>query len=118
MVGLNCGTPSLIAWPLLAAGLDWSVGIEDERAFRAMRELAGEGVASGETGAAALAGLEALVEWADTAARRRETGLEETTTVLVLCTEGATDPALYRTIVGRDAADVAGSATVGGHGAL
>ena len=118
MVGLNCGTPSLIAWPLLAAGLDWSVTVEDERAYRAMRELANEGVGSGETGAAALAGLEGLSEWAETPARRRDVGLDEEATALVLCTEGATDPAHYRVVVGRDAADVATSATVLRDGAL
>ena len=93
MVGLNCGTPSLVAWPLLAAGLDWCVAVEDERAASAMRLLAAEGVVAGETGAAALAGLDALAG--------AGVGLTPDATVLVVCTEGATDPANYTRIVGR-----------------
>jgi diaminopropionate ammonia-lyase len=100
MVGLNCGTPSLTAWPLLAAGLDWCVSVDDDRAAHAMRLLAAEGVVSGETGAAALAGLVALADWADTSARRLETGLTPSATALVLCTEGATDPQSYQALVG------------------
>ena len=61
MAGLNCGTPSPVAFPTLAAGLDWCVAVEDSFAEEAMRTLAGCGVVSGETGAAALAGLEAVM---------------------------------------------------------
>jgi diaminopropionate ammonia-lyase len=59
-----------------------------------MRDLADIGVVAGETGAAGLAGLRAAVAAPalDLQARR----------VLVLCTEGATDPAAYRRIVGRE----------------
>ena len=103
MVGLNCGTPSLVAWPLISAGLDWCVTVEDRRAADAMRWLADEGIVSGETGAAALAGLGVLGELGGAA-----TSLGPDSTVLVLSTEGATDEAHYRELVGRDAADVAG----------
>jgi diaminopropionate ammonia-lyase len=99
MVGLNCGTPSLTAWPLLAAGLDWCVSVDDGRAADAMRLLAADGVVSGETGAAALAGLLALADWSGTQSLRHETGLTESATALVLCTEGATDPDNYRAVV-------------------
>ena len=100
MVGLNCGTPSLVAWPLMRAGLDWCVTVEDERAAEAMRWLAAEGIVSGETGAAAAAGLGAFIE-------SGLAGLGPGSTVLVLSTEGATDEAHYRDIVGREASDVA-----------
>jgi diaminopropionate ammonia-lyase len=56
---------------------------------------------SGETGAAALAGLLALADWSDTQGLRLETGLTESATALVLCTEGATDPDNYRAVVGK-----------------
>ena len=59
MAGLNCGTPSLVAWPLLRSGLDAVVAVADERARQAMRDLAAAGIVAGETGAASLAGLEA-----------------------------------------------------------
>jgi diaminopropionate ammonia-lyase len=94
MAGLNCGTVSIVAWPAVASGTDVFVAIDDPAAERAMRDLAGLGVVAGETGAASLAGLRALVEAdaADVRGRR----------VLVLCTEGATDPENYRRIVGRE----------------
>jgi diaminopropionate ammonia-lyase len=96
MAGLNCGTPSPIAFPTLLAGLDGVVAIDDSYAEEAMRALARSGIVAGETGAAALAGLEALLERPD----RKDLGLDRDATVLLLVTEGATDPASYRRIVG------------------
>ncbi len=55
MAGLNCGTPSLVAWPLLMTGLDAVVAVADGRARQAMRDLAAVGVVAGETGAAYMA---------------------------------------------------------------
>lgn len=95
MVGLNCGTPSPVAFPTLKAGLDWCVAVEDSYAEAAMRTLAECGITSGETGAAALAGLEAVM------ASSKPLELGKDTTVLVISTEGATDPAAYERIVGR-----------------
>jgi diaminopropionate ammonia-lyase len=112
MVGLNCGTPSPLAWPLVSRGVDWFVSIDDEWARQAMRALAGAGVVAGETGAAALGGFTAFATGPDCASRRRAIGLDGTTTVLILCTEGATDPVGYRHIVGRDADSVGRVMTV------
>ncbi len=98
MVGLNCGRPSMVAWPRLASGIDWFVSVDDDAARQAMRDLAGSSVVAGETGAAALAGLEALLADADTSAAIPD--LSEKT-VLVIVTEGATDPAAYQSIVGK-----------------
>lgn len=95
MVGLNCGTPSPVAFPTLKAGLDWCVAVEDRYAEQAMRALADSRIVSGETGAAALAGLEAVI------ASSKPLGLDESTTVLLISTEGATDPEAYERIVGR-----------------
>jgi diaminopropionate ammonia-lyase len=94
MAGLNCGMVSIIAWPAVYAGADAFVAIDDAAAEDAMRDLAAIGVVAGETGAAALGGLRAVVAAGtpDLAGRR----------VLVLCTEGATDPAAYRRIVARE----------------
>lgn len=98
MTGLNCGTPSPLAFPTLRAGMDAVVAVEDRYAEEAMRTLAAVGVVAGETGAAALAGLEALAEMP---AARESLGLDASATVLVLCTEGATDPESYARVVGR-----------------
>jgi diaminopropionate ammonia-lyase len=98
MTGLNCGTVSSIAWPVLAAGVDAFVAVEDEQAERAVRDLAAVGVVAGETGAAGLAGLRSIVEL-DPPGRPDLSGRS----ALVLCTEGATDPAGYARIVGGSA---------------
>jgi diaminopropionate ammonia-lyase len=63
-----------------------------------MRRLAACGIVSGETGAAALAGLESVLS---VPGARAETGLDRSATVLLLSTEGATDPESYERIVGR-----------------
>jgi diaminopropionate ammonia-lyase len=103
MAGLNCGTPSLIAWPLLAAGLDAVVAIDDERARQAMRELAASGLVAGETGAAGLGGLLALLGSDRLGGVRGQLGIGPATRVLVFCTEGATDPAAYARIIANTA---------------
>jgi len=100
MAGLNCGTPSRVAWPLLRAGVSVAVSIADDAACWAMRRLARAGIEVGETGAAALGGLAALVASGDEVAKRRA-GLGPSANVLVLATEGPTDPARYEEIVGR-----------------
>ncbi len=100
MAGLNCGTPSLVAWPLVSRGIDVFCAIDDERARWSMRELARVGIVAGETGAAGLGGLAEVVSNPAAAAARVALGLGPATRVLLLCTEGATDPAAYQEIVG------------------
>lgn len=97
MIGLNCGMPSPIAWPKVALGVDWFVAIDDETARTAMRDLTGADVITGETGAASLAGLRALL--ADTAAAAQLPEMSNKT-ALVIATEGPTDPGAYERIVG------------------
>ena len=93
MAGLNCATPSLIAWPLVSQGLDVYVSVRDDRVPQAMRLLAGDGLVAGETGAAGLAGMLRLAEEADPV-------WDPGACVLLLVTEGATDPENYARIVG------------------
>ena len=95
MAGLNCGTPSEVAWPSVATGVDVFVAVGDAAAEQAMRDFDSLGIEAGETGAAGLAGLRALIEGSgtgDSPAAGRST--------LVICTEGATDPVAYERIVG------------------
>ena len=92
MAGLNCGTVSPVAWPVVSSGVDVFVAVDDPAAEQAMRDLATVGIVAGETGAAALAGLRVVA-----AAMPDEMGGQR---ALVLCTEGATDPGAYRRIVG------------------
>jgi diaminopropionate ammonia-lyase len=93
MAGISCGTPSAAAWPIVSRGVDWVVTIDDDQAREAMRALAARGIVSGETGAAALGGLLEFVE--------STSELGPDASVLVISTEGATDPGAYGEIVGR-----------------
>jgi diaminopropionate ammonia-lyase len=101
MAGLNCGTPSSAAWPLLRDGVDAFVAVEDEQARAAVRLLADEGVVAGESGAASLAGLRELLEGDSSGAVREHLGLGPGARVLLLVTEGATDPEAWSRITGR-----------------
>jgi diaminopropionate ammonia-lyase len=101
MAGLNCGTPSPIAWPLVSHGIDVFVTAPDDRAREAMRLLAEAGIVSGESGAAGLAGLLELGADPDAGPALDVLGLVADTRLLILSTEGATDPVAYVDIVGR-----------------
>ncbi len=101
MAGLCCGVPSLVAWPVISKGIDVFVAINDAWARVAMRELATAGVVSGETGAAGLAGLLALLSGSsDREQYRHLLRLTPASRVVVISTEGATDPEAYQQIVG------------------
>jgi diaminopropionate ammonia-lyase len=57
MAGLNCGLPAAIAFDALRLGVDAYVTVEDGDARAARADLERAGIASGESGAAGLAGL-------------------------------------------------------------
>ncbi len=78
---------------LVESGADLVVAVPDSAARAAMRDLAAAGVVAGESGAAGLAGMTALA-----AAGTGRPGPGDR--VLLIVTEGATDPAAYREIVG------------------
>jgi len=95
MAGLNCGMGSPIAWPRVSTGFDRFLAIGDRDALAGMRELAGRGIVSGETGASGLGGLMGV------GADALHLGPDDT--VLIMSTEGATDPDFYSEAVGRTA---------------
>ncbi|WP_433514791.1 diaminopropionate ammonia-lyase [Nonomuraea sp. CA-143628] len=88
MAGLNCGTPSSIAWPYLCRGLDAAVAITDAAAARAAGDLVELGVSAGPCGAAALAGVRGVLTGEGADGRRRALGLGPTSVVVLLSTEG------------------------------
>lgn len=104
MAGLACGEPSLLAWSILDTGADAFMAIPDEAAARTMRDLATLGVVGGESGVAGLAGFRMAAKSPD---MRAALGLGPQSRVLLYGTEGATDPDVYRRIVGRSAEEVA-----------
>ncbi|WP_213777094.1 diaminopropionate ammonia-lyase [Caballeronia sp. dw_276] len=108
MAGLACGETSPLAWRFLNVLADAYMTIPDEAAIEAMRILAAGStrdipVVSGESGAAGLAGL---MQAASNAEQRSALELDEQAHVLLLNTEGATAPALYRDLTALRAEDV------------
>jgi diaminopropionate ammonia-lyase len=95
MAGLNCATPSHAAWPVLRDGLLGTVVIGDDEARTAMRDLAELGIVAGDCGAASLAALRALVRDPLCEPLARAADLGRTSRVLLISTEGATDPLSY-----------------------
>jgi diaminopropionate ammonia-lyase len=88
MAGLNCGTPSHLAWPYLRDGLDAAVAVGDDDAATAARDLAALGVPAGPCGAASLAGVRAALTGPDAEERRAALRLGADATVVLLSTEG------------------------------
>jgi diaminopropionate ammonia-lyase len=86
MAGMDCARVSEGAWPELRDGIAGTVTVTDDEARAAMRELRALGLTIGDCGASTLAALRKL---------RPEAG----TRVLLVATEGATDPDAYRRAV-------------------
>jgi diaminopropionate ammonia-lyase len=99
MAGLNCATPSLIAWPLVSRGIDLYLAVPDAYVAEATRVLAADGIVAGECGAAGLAALTAVVTDAHLAQAREALALGPDSSVLLLSTEGATDLEAYKRLV-------------------
>jgi diaminopropionate ammonia-lyase len=92
MTGLNCGTPSALAWPVLRNGLDAAVTVTDAEAERAVVDLARAGVDAGPSGAAALAGVRAALTGLGAEQRRRALRVPPNATVVLLATEARQAP--------------------------
>jgi diaminopropionate ammonia-lyase len=90
MAGLNCGTPSLIAWPLLREGLDGVVALDDDAALEGVRTLAERGIAVGECSGVAVAAARELLAGAEAASHRERLGVWSESSVLLFATEGVT----------------------------
>ena len=109
MACLAAAEVSPLAWQVLDRGAFAFMALDDDGAVDAMRRAAtpAEGdppLVLGESGAAALGGLIAV---AGEREAREALGMNEASRVLVIGSEGATDPDIYRRLVGRDPAAVA-----------
>jgi len=98
MVGLNCGTPSMVAWPVMRDGLSAAIAVDDEYMFRALRLLNHAGIQVGETGGATLAALLAMFNPVSRSLVDG-LGLNDQSSVVLLATESITDEANFERIV-------------------
>ncbi|MFW6346603.1 MAG: pyridoxal-phosphate dependent enzyme, partial [Halomonas sp.] len=108
MAGLACGEVSLLAWEVLEEGIDDFMAVGDDAAVEAMRLLA-DGVGDDAplvAGESAVAGLAGLLIARQDAGLSRALGLDDQSRVLLIGSEGATDEAVYRELVGRPSAEV------------
>ncbi len=101
MAGLACGEVSPLAWEVVDAGANAYVVVDDRFALDAMRALAAPApgdpaIVAGETGAS---GLAALLAAKDHAEIWQTLGLDGRSRVLLIGSEGDTDPEIYRQIV-------------------
>ena len=104
MAGLCCGEPCTVSWEILNAYADAFLSCGDGYAARGMRLLGrpeGEDsvVISGESGAVTAGVLEAILTEERLSGLRQGLGLNESSRVLLVSTEGDTDQANYRRIL-------------------
>lgn len=104
MAGLNCGVPSPLAWPFLRDAFPFFLAVGDRWAEEAMRRYfhpLGDDprIVSGESGASGLAALLALTTSPKLAEARQKLPLGPQSRVLLINTEGDTDPENFKKVV-------------------
>lgn len=105
MAGLNCGTVSRTAGPILKSAVDACITIPDDSARSAMRRYyrpqgGDPQIISGESGAAGLGGLIAYLEKMNNTDLPDHLRFDKKTRVLLINTEGDTDPVGFKQVVG------------------
>lgn len=104
MAGLNCGTPCQSVWPVLAALPSAYLTCKDYAAAQGMRIYAAPVgkdpvIISGESGASTMGALDLLLERRELNHAKEALGLGTDSVILLINTEGDTDPVSYGNIV-------------------
>jgi diaminopropionate ammonia-lyase len=104
MAGLACGEPSPIAWDVLWDTIDAFASCPDYVAAKGMRvygmPLAGDPfIVSGESGAVTLGALSFIADYAEFDDLKEYLGLDHDSQVLLINSEGNTDPQYFRRVV-------------------
>lgn len=102
MAGLSCGEPSELAWAILEEEASDFVTIPDSIVAPTVRLLANAetGDPAVEAGESAVAGLAALIAARQNSEMSEKLGLDQTSRVLLIGSEGVTDPAIFAAIMG------------------
>ncbi|MDV7341489.1 diaminopropionate ammonia-lyase [Terasakiella sp. A23] len=102
MAGLACGEVSLLGWQILSNGADDFMTLSENTIAPIMQMLANgyKGDPMIEAGESAVAGLGAAVLASQQEEFAQKLNLSEDSKVLVIGTEGATDPEMYEKLVG------------------
>lgn len=104
MAGLACGEPNTITWELLKDYSQGFISCPDYVSARGMRMMAAplpgdRQIISGESGAVGLGVLSLIMEREDYSHIRERMNLGKDSRILIISTEGDTDPVKYREIV-------------------
>ena len=104
MAGLACGDPNPLAWEILREYTDYFVKCPDYVAAKGMRvygmPLHGDPfIVSGESGAVTLGCLMFLMLWDGAAELRQKLQLGQNSQILLINSEGNTDPNHFRHVV-------------------
>lgn len=104
MAGLNCGVPSPLAWPIVRDAVHFFLAIGDAWAEQAMRRYyhplgMDPRIVSGESGSSGLAALLALTNSDKLAHIRPKLPLGRDSRLLLINTEGDTDPENFKKVV-------------------
>ena len=97
MAGLSCGEVSVLAWELLKPTLTHCLAINDKAVAHLMAKFADGSIAGTpiEAGECATSGLAALLAAKQDPALWKQLGFDKNSTILLIGTEGATDPDIY-----------------------
>ena len=104
MAGLCCGEPCPVAWEILREYCAAFASIPDSASADAMRALARPRgsdpvIVSGESGAAGMGLVLALLRDAKNAGLKKQLGIDESSVILCFSTEGDTDKENYKKIL-------------------
>jgi len=104
MAGLACGMPNPVSWEILRDYVDMFISCKDYISARGMRIYANplkddKKIVSGESGAVSLGFLSVILQYKEFENIRNRLNLNKESSVLLISTEGDTDPINYRNII-------------------
>jgi len=102
MAGLSCGEVSPVAWSIIQRGTNDFLSMHDELVGPTMRLLAkgDKGARPIIAGESAIPGLAVAIAACKNEALKSALALDEDSLIVLLGTEGATDPDIYQALVG------------------
>ena len=103
MACLSAGEVSILAWEILEKTANFFVRLSDSTIGPTMKRLSFENIISGESGAATLAAFTAICS--DEKAKEL-VKIDQDSRILLISTEGATDPQIYMKLVGKKATEI------------
>lgn len=99
MTHLNRGIPCLITWPIIQKQVNCICICEDDAAIRGMHVLKTNDIISGPSGALTMGLVDRIVK---SDALRNQFQIQQDASILLINTEGDTDPFFYQSMVGED----------------